>query len=464
MTSSAQALANLDQNRDAALERLFALLKIQSVSTDPAFKDECARCAAWLADDLDGIGFEASVRPTPGHPMVVAHARAAKDSAPHVLFYGHYDVQPVDPLNLWEADPFEPRVADVNGGKAVIARGSSDDKGQLMTFVEACRALMANGGLPCHVTILFEGEEECGSSSLPGFLAANRDELKADFALVCDTNMWDPKTPAITAMLRGLVFEEVIVHAATRDLHSGLFGGPAANPIRVLSRVLGKLHDDSGRVTLPGFYDGVVELPDDIAAQWRALPFDGNAYLGDVGLSVPAGEKGRSVLEQMWARPTCELNGIIGGYTGEGAKTVLPAQASAKVSFRLVGNQDPKKIAASFRSFVEANLPADCRAEFKSHGASPAITLPFELPALSSAREALAREWGKETVIVGSGGSIPIIGELKRELGINSLMIGFALENDKIHSPNEKYNLSSFHGGARSWVRILEALANNKGG
>ncbi|MCC2098510.1 MAG: M20/M25/M40 family metallo-hydrolase, partial [Hyphomicrobiales bacterium] len=294
---------------------------------------------------------------------------------------------------------------------------------------------------------------------LPGFLADNREELTADFALVCDTNMWDAKTPAITAMLRGLVFEEVIIHAAKRDLHSGLFGGPAANPIRILANILGQLHDGEGHVTLPGFYDGVSELPDDIAAQWKALPFDGAAYLGGVGLSAPAGETGRSVLEQIWSRPTCEMNGIVGGYTGEGAKTVLPAQASAKVSFRLVGHQDPDKIADSFRAFVEERLPGDCHAEFISHGGSPAIQLPFESPALSAARKALADEWGCDTVIVGSGGSIPIIGELKHELGIDSLMIGFALEDDRIHSPNEKYNVASFHGGARSWVRVLEALA-----
>ena len=460
MTIAAAALDALDNSRDASLERLFDLLKIQSVSTDPAYKDECQKCAGWLAADLNGIGFEASVRPTPGHPMVVAHARAARADAPHVLFYGHYDVQPVDPLDLWEADPFAPRISRLEGEDVIVARGASDDKGQLMTFVEACRAFMANGGLPCHVTILFEGEEECGSSSLPGFLAANKDELKADFALVCDTNMWDPKTPAITAMLRGLVFEEVTIKAATRDLHSGLFGGPAANPIRILSGILGRLHDANGKVTLPGFYDGVTDLPDDIAAQWAALPFDGDAYLGGVGLSVPAGEKGRSVLQQMWARTTCEINGIIGGYTGEGAKTVLPAQASSKVSFRVVGGQDPEKIATSFRQFVLDNIPSDCTAEFISHGASPAIQLPFESPALSQARKALADEWGKDTVIVGSGGSIPIIGELKNELGIDSLMIGFALEGDKIHSPNEKYNVSSFLGGQRSWVRVLDALAS----
>lgn len=460
MTSPTAALVSLDQNRDAALKRLFDLLEIKSVSTDPAFQDDCRKCADWLAADLNDIGFDASVRPTPGHPMVVAHAKSSRADAPHVLFYGHYDVQPVDPLDLWDADPFAPRVTNLDGEEVIVARGASDDKGQLMTFVEACRAYMANGGLPCHVTILFEGEEECGSSSLPGFLAENRDELKADFALVCDTNMWDSSTPAITAMLRGLVFEEVTIKAASRDLHSGLYGGPAANPIRILSQVLGKLHDDQGRVTLPGFYDGVSELPPDIAEQWRALPFDGHAYLDDVGLSLPAGEDGRSVLEQMWARPTCEINGIIGGYTGEGAKTVLPAEASAKVSFRVVGKQDPDKIAAAFRRFVQDNIPADCTVEFIDHGASPAIQLPFESAALNQARKALAEEWGKDTVIVGSGGSIPIIGELKNELDIDSLMVGFALEGDKIHSPNEKYNLSSFMRGQRSWVRILAALAN----
>lgn len=459
MPDTAAALGALDKYLDTALARLFDLLRIRSISTDPAYRQDCARAAQWLADELNSMGFKASVRPTPGHPMVVAHAKAARAGAPHVLFYGHYDVQPVDPLDLWESDPFDPRIVEVDGARQIVARGASDDKGQLMTFVEACRAMMAHGGLPCDVTILFEGEEECGSSSLPQFLRDNAAELKADLALVCDTNMWDPRTPAITAMLRGLVFEEVIVKAAARDLHSGLFGGAAANPIRVLARALGKLHDDDGRVTLAGFYDGVAELPADIAAQWRALPFDGAKFLGDVGLAQPAGEKGRSVLEQIWARPTCEMNGIVGGYTGEGAKTVLPAQASAKVSFRLVAQQDPKKIVEGFRAHMRANTPTDCKLEFISHGASPAITLPFESPALSKARAALHAQWGRDAVIVGSGGSIPIIGELKRELGLDSLMIGFALENDRIHSPNEKYDVSSFHGGMKSWVRVLEALA-----
>jgi acetylornithine deacetylase/succinyl-diaminopimelate desuccinylase-like protein len=452
-------LAKIDSNLDAALARLFALAAITSISTDPAYAGDCQRAAEWLATELRGLGFEASVRPTAGHPMVVAHVKTTRKNAPHVLFYGHYDVQPPDPLDLWESPPFEPRLVDAPSGKRIVGRGTSDDKGQLMTFIEACRAFRDTGGLPCNITILLEGEEETGSPSLPAFLAANRAELKADLALVCDTGMWDRTTPAITTMLRGLVLEEVVIKGADRDLHSGMFGGAAINPIHVLALIIADLHDQNGRVTLPGFYDGVAELPKEIAEQWRKLPFDGRHFLEDVGLSVPAGETGRSVLEMIWSRPTCDVNGIIGGYTGKGSKTVLPAVASAKFSFRLVGAQDPEKIAASFRSFVRARLPADCTATFMSHGASGALHLPFDSEALNLARKALREEWGKDAVLAGSGGSIPIVGAFKSDLGMDTLMIGFGLDDDRIHSPNEKYELSSFHKGARSWARILAALA-----
>ena len=459
MASIDAVLSKIDQNLDAAIERLFAFVKIPSVSTDPAFKAECQRAADWAAEQLNAIGFTASVRPTTGHPMVVGTAKAARPDVPHVLFYGHYDVQPADPLELWETPPFEPRIADGPVGRQLIGRGTADDKGQLMTFVEACRAFKETGGLPCHVTVLLEGEEESGSPSLPAFLAENAKELRCDVALVCDTLMWDEKTPAITTMLRGLVGEEVIVKAASRDLHSGMFGGPAINPIRVLSKIIADLHDDEGRVAIPGFYDDVAELPDEIADQWHDLKFDGSKFLGDVGLSVPAGEHGRSVLEMIWSRPTCETNGITGGYTAEGMKTVLPARASAKFSFRLVSKQDPKAIAASFREFVTSRLPEDCEAQFISHGASPAITLPFSSEALTRARRALQAEWGTETVMAGCGGSIPIVGAFKSTLKMDSLMIGFSLESDRIHSPNEKYELTSFHKGARSWARVLNALS-----
>lgn len=455
-------LAAIDRNLDRSLERLFALLRIPSVSTDPAFAGECRKAADWLANELGAIGFEASVRPTQGHAAVVAHARGdARASAPHVLFYGHYDVQPPDPLDLWQSPPFEPQIVEANGRKLIVARGAADDKGQLMTFIEACRAFVAvEGKLPLPITILFEGEEETGSPSLKPFLDAHKDELKADLALVCDTDMWDAGTPAVTTMLRGLVLEEVVIRGASRDLHSGLFGGPAINPIRVLARVLADIHDGEGRVAIPGFYDGVGELAREIRAQWMSLEFDESNFLGEIGLSTPAGEKGRHVLEQLWSRPTCDVNGIVGGYTGEGSKTVIPAKASAKVSFRLVGEQDPVAVREAFRAFVRARMPADCKAEFISHGASPALQLPLDSPHLARTRSALEAEWGRPAVLKGSGGSIPIVGAFKHDLGMDSLLVGFGLDDDRIHSPNEKYDLSSFHKGARSWARILAALVN----
>ena len=462
-------LSAADEGLDASVERLFELLRIPSISTDPDYDADCRKAADWLVDELNALGFEASARETGGKPMVVAHngvgrngAGANGSGAPHVLFYGHYDVQPADPLELWETPAFEPRLADGARGREIVARGASDDKGQLMTFVEACRAYKAAGrDLPLPVTVLLEGEEESGSGSLAPFLEANKDELTTDIALVCDTNMWDPETPAITTMLRGLMMEEVIVTAASRDLHSGLYGGAARNPIRVLNRVLADLHDQVGRVAVPDFYDGVSPLPADIKAQWDGLGFDGSAFLGDIGLAIPAGETAYTVLEQVWARPTCDVNGIIGGYTGEGAKTVIPSQASAKVSFRLVGQQDPVAIRENFRRFVEDRLPRDCQVEFISHGASPALTLPLAGAELSAAREALTDEFGKDAVLIGSGGSIPIVGKFREVLGLDSLMIGFALEDDKIHSPNEKYALSSFHHGIRSWVRIIDRLGRS---
>jgi acetylornithine deacetylase/succinyl-diaminopimelate desuccinylase-like protein len=453
-------LDTIDANLPASTQRLFDLLSIPSVSTDPAYTQHCLRAANWLADELKGLGYTADVRETPGHPIVVGHASAKRKDAPHVLFYGHYDVQPPDPLELWEADPFAPRLADGANGREIVARGASDDKGQLMTFVEACRAFEQNGGLPCHVTFLFEGEEETGSPSLPDFLAKHRKELSEPaVALVCDTSMWNPTTPAITVMLRGLAHEEVIIRIASHDLHSGMFGGPVNNPVHVLAKVIADLHDADGRVTLPGFYDGVPEIPEDVAEQWRNLEFDEKKWLSEVGLTRVGGETGRGIMEQIWSRPTCDVNGIVGGYTGKGTKTVLPAQASAKFSFRLVGKQDAATILESFRAFVRERMPADAKVEFINHGGSNALQLPFDSEALSRARRALATEWGKEAALAGCGGSIPIVGAFKRDLNMDALMIGFALDDDRIHSPNEKYSYTSFHKGARSWARVLDALA-----
>ncbi|MFL5108157.1 MAG: M20/M25/M40 family metallo-hydrolase [Xanthobacteraceae bacterium] len=459
MRASNAVLNRIDADLDQSLERLFAFLRIPSISTDPAYKDHCRLAADHIAADLASIGFTTSVRPTAGHPVVIG--AAGNGAGPHVLFYGHYDVQPVDPLDLWETPPFEPRLAKLAGGrKIIVARGACDDKGQVMTFVEACRAFKAvTGSLPLGIKIVIEGEEECGSKSLPAFVEASAAELKADLALVCDTNMWDAGTPAITTSLRGLVYEEVTIHAADRDLHSGLFGGAAQNPIRVLTRILAAIHDDDGRITIPGFYGGVHELPTDIRRQWEALGLEPESFLGQVGLKIPAGEKDRLLIEQLSSRPTCDVTGIVGGYTGEGSKTVIPAQASAKVSFRLVGDQDPERIRDAFRAFVRARLPADCRAEFISHAAAPAIALDWGMPALGAARRALAEEWGKDAALIGSGASIPIVADFKRMLGMDTLLIGFGLDDDRIHSPNEKYDLASFHHGIRSWARILAALA-----
>ncbi|MEE8453197.1 MAG: dipeptidase [Limibaculum sp.] len=459
MTDLAPVLAHLDGDREQALSRLFELLRFRSISTDPAYDGECHAAAEWLARDLAGIGFEARVAPTEGHPMVVAHDLAA--DGPHLLFYGHYDVQPVDPLELWDRDPFEPRVITRDDGtKYLSGRGAADDKGQLMTFVEACRAFRAaHGRLPCKITILLEGEEESGGENLPPFLEANRDELTAAIALVCDTGMWNASTPAITTMLRGNVADQVTIHAASRDLHSGMYGSAAANPIHVLTRILADLRDDGGRITIPGFYDGVPEISGELKAQWDRLGFVPEDFLGGVGLAQPAGETGYSALEQIWSRPTAEVNGIWGGYTGAGFKTVIPAEAHAKVSFRLVGEQDPEAIRAAFRQFVTARLPADCRAEFVARGGGLATVMPLADPAFEKARQALSDEWGTEAAFIGCGGSIPVVGDFKRLLGMDTLLIGFGLDDDRIHSPNEKYELASFTKGARSWARVLAALA-----
>jgi acetylornithine deacetylase/succinyl-diaminopimelate desuccinylase-like protein len=463
MPSPAEALPTVLDRIDAELDnsvgRLFDFLKVQSISTDPAYKDHCKAAAEFVAKDLADIGFDASLRPTGGHPVVIG--KGGNGKGPRVLFYGHYDVQPVDPLELWETPPFSPRIAKTpDGRKIIVARGACDDKGQVMTFIEALRAYKAvTGEIPLPVTMMIEGEEECGSEHLFGFVKDNAAELRQDFALVCDTSMWDERTPAITTSLRGLVYEEVRIICADRDLHSGIFGGAAQNPLRVLSKILGALHDKNGKVTIPGFYDGVKDLPKDIKTDLKKLNLTPKAFLGPVGLKVPAGEKNRMLIEQIATRPTAEINGLIGGYIGAGAKTVLPAQAMAKVSFRLVGDQNPKKIQAAFRKFVRDRLPVDAKAEFTNFGLAPAIQLPFDNPALVKARAALAQEWGRKAVTVGEGGSIPIVGDFKRVLGMDTIMVGFALDDDRVHSPNEKYDLTSFHKGTRSWARILAALA-----
>jgi acetylornithine deacetylase/succinyl-diaminopimelate desuccinylase-like protein len=452
-------LAHADAHLQDSLDRLFELIRIESISTDPAYAAECRRAAEWLSGSLSAIGFDASVRDTTGHPMVVGHDTTG--AGPHVLFYGHYDVQPVDPLALWNTPPFEPTlVPQPDGDTQIVGRGASDDKGQLLTFVEACRFWKeVAGALPVRVSILFEGEEESGSPSLPGFLRTAGAELKADMALICDTDMWDAKTPAITTMMRGIVKEEFEITCANRDLHSGIYGNAARNPLQILADIIAGLRSADGGVTLPGFYDGVGELPEKVAALWKKLPFDEEGLLSGVGLKIAAGEKDRSILQQVWARPSFEVNGITGGYSGEGFKTVIPSKASAKISFRLVEGQDPTRIRDAFRAYVRGFIPQDCSVAFRDHGAGAATVMPVDGELLRRALGALEDEWDGRAAVAGSGGSIPIATEFKQKLGMDALLVGFARFDNRIHSPNEKYDLSSYRKGIRSWIRILAAFA-----
>lgn len=452
-------LSRLDSMQEASLQRLFALLSIPSISTDPAYKADVARGAAHLVADLQSLGFEASARATPGHPVVVGHRRRA--GKPHVLFYGHYDVQPVDPLDLWTHPPFEPQVKEIEPGrKAIVARGACDDKGQVMTFLEACRAIIAEtGDLPISLSVMVEGEEENGSINLPAFLEANAAEFKADICLVCDTGMWDRQTPQITSSLRGLLYEEIIIRAADRDLHSGHFGGTAQNPIHILARIIAAMHDANGRIMVPHFYDGVHETGDNRKASWNALGLTDADYLGTIGLKYSAGEKDRTLVEKIQARPTCDVNGIWSGYSGQGTKTVIAGEARAKISFRLVHDQDPKAIQKNFRDYVRTMIPPDCSVEFIGYKGSRAVQVSEDSPDLRLAVQALKDEWGREPVVLGHGGSIPIVGDFKRVLGLDALLIGYGLDDDRIHSPNEKYDLQSFYKGQRSWARIIDALS-----
>jgi acetylornithine deacetylase/succinyl-diaminopimelate desuccinylase-like protein len=445
-------LNHIDANLDTSLARLFELLRIPSVSAQPVHKADCRQAAEWARAAWEGMGFAARLSETKGLPGVIATHHAAGPDAPHVLFYGHYDVQPADPLALWHSDPFAPEIRD---GK-IYARGAVDDKGQVVSFMEAVRAHLAvNGTLPVRLTVLLEGEEENGSPSLAELLYNERDVLAADFVLVADTNMWNSATPAITVSLRGLAAVEVTVHGPSRDLHSGLFGGVALNPIRALTRVLGDLFDDQGAIRVPGFYDGVKPVPAALQESWASLGFDPAAFLGSVGLVDPAGEHGQSALAQLWARPTAEINGIYGGYQGEGSKTVIPAQATAKLTFRLVPGQDPARVVAGFKAFVLARLPTDARAVFREGGGSPGFMVDTNTPYLQAAQAALQAEFGVAPALMGSGASIPVVEAFKAVLGLDTLLCGFGLDDDCIHSPNEKFDVACFHRGTRAHARLL---------
>ena len=457
--STDKVLARIEADFPAHQARWLDWLRIPSISAQPAHAADCRAAAEFARRELAAIGFTADLRETAGHPVVLAQHPGPGGNAPHLLFYGHYDVQPADPLDLWTSPPFEPTVIDGPHGKRVVARGAVDDKGQTAMWLGALRAWVeATGSLPVRATVLIEGEEEVGSVNLEPFLQAHRDELRADVAVISDTGMWDIDTPALTTALRGLLYTQVVLKAASRDLHSGVYGGSALNPINALTRALAALRDAAGRITLPGFYDGVAEVPGQQAGQWAALGFDEQKFLAGIGLSVPAGEVGRGGLERMWARPTCDINGIWGGYQGPGTKTVIPAEAGAKVSFRLVPGQDPEAIMASFRRFMQAHVPADAKLEISGDG-SPAIEVALDNPFVRAAQASLAEEYGRPAVLIGCGGSIPVVGSFHRLLGLDSVLMGFGLEDDQVHSPNEKFELRCFRHGMRSHARLLGHLA-----
>ncbi|WP_278924286.1 M20/M25/M40 family metallo-hydrolase [Pseudophaeobacter profundi] len=455
-------LDRIDTELDAATERLLELLRIQSISTDPAFKADCDKAADWLVADLNSIGIPAQKRPTPGHPMVVGHIGEENTEAPHVLFYGHYDVQPVDPLNQWTTPPFEPQLEETENGTVIRGRGASDDKGQLMTFVEACRAWKAvHGSLPCRITFFFEGEEESGSPSLVPFMKEHAAELKADLALICDTSMVSRGVPSISSQLRGMVKDEFTLVGPRIDLHSGHYGGPGLNPLREMSRIIASFYDeDSGAVAVEGFYEGVEKVPAELLRQWEASGFDAKDYLGNAGYTQAHGEKDYTILEQQWARPTLEINGIWGGYNGAGSKTVIPSEAHCKITCRLVGDMNPDAVRDRLRKHVEAQVKPDCKVVWNNDlEGSRASVMDISRPEFEAARGALSDEWKREAVFCGMGGSIPIAGFFKSILGMESMLVGYANEDDAIHSPNEKYDLKSFHKGTRSWARILDALS-----
>jgi len=441
--------------------RYFEFLRIPSVSAQPAHAGDCRAAAAWLVKELQAIGFTAEIRETKGHPVVVAHHPGPGGDARPLLYYGHYDVQPAEPFELWTSPPFEPTIAQGKNGPVTVARGAVDDKGQVMTWLAAMRAWHeVAGGPPAPVRVLVEGEEEVGSPSLDAFLEEHAAELRdARAVIVSDTNMWDPKTPAISARLRGMAYAQIDIYAASRDLHSGLYGGMALNPINLLCKILADLTDVNGRIQLPGFYDQVPDVGGNLMTAWDALGFDEKRFLGDIGLSVPAGEKGRKPLERQWARPTCDVNGIWGGYTGAGSKTVIAAEAHAKVSFRLVGDQDPTAVLDALEAFVKERLPADARAEVQRFGAAPPVVVAEDSAEVLAARHALAAEYGKEAVLIGSGGSIPVVESFRRILGLDSVLMGFGLDDDQVHSPNEKFDWANLMHGARSHARLLAELA-----
>jgi len=455
-----RVLSTIDSRQHQSLAALKEFLAIPSVSTKPEHAADMVRCATWLADQLRFAHMDVSVMPTGGHPVVVAKNKH-QPGRPTVLVYGHYDVQPPEPLEQWTSPPFEPAVRkDASGYDAVFARGAVDDKGQVWCHVEAVLAWQAQGGLPVNLTLLIEGEEEIGSEHLAAFIKRYASDLRADVAVVSDTNQFARGLPAITYGLRGLVYEEVFLTGPSHDLHSGIYGGAVHNPANVLSALVASLHDPkTGKVNIPGFYDDVLDLTPAEREEWRKLPFDEAAWLADLHLNAGQGEAGYSTLERKWARPTCDVNGITAGYQGAGAKTVIGAKASAKISMRLVPKQDPAKIQAAFERALRHRCPADVKIEFANHGLAGPVLVPREGRAVQLAMDAVETGFGVRPTLMREGGSIPVVATLKQVLNVDTLLVGFGLPDDRVHSPNEKFDLDALHKGARTCAALYDRLA-----
>jgi len=453
-------LQSIESNRSNSLEQLKQFLRIPSISTKPQHAPDMVACANWLAGKLKEARLDAQVLPTGGHPAVVAK-NEHRPGRPTVLFYGHYDVQPPEPLEKWTSPAFEPTVRKTEAGTdAIYARGAVDDKGQVWAHVEAITQWQRQGGLPVNITMLIEGEEEIGSENLERFIKANHDLLKADLALISDTGQFARGVPAITYGLRGLVYCEVFLTGPSHDLHSGMYGGAVPNPANVLCELLSTLHDRDGRVNVPGFYDDVVPLGPQERADWAKLPFNEAAYVKSLDLPFVSGEAGYTTLERCWGRPTCDINGLTSGYQAHGAKTIIPSTASAKVSMRLVPNQDPLKVVTAFESALRERCPRNVKIEFARHGLAGAVLVPREGKAMQLAAEAVAQGFGQSPTLIREGGSIPVVGLIKRELGIDTLLVGFGLPDDRVHSPNEKFDLDSLHNGARTAAVLYSKLAS----
>mgnify|MGYP006273226641 CR=1 FL=1 len=449
-------LDHLNANREQAVEQLKALLRIPTVSADSRFKDDVRRGAEFVRDALAAAGLKAELCPTPGNAIVYAEWLGAGSSAPTVLIYGHYDVQPPDPLDKWTTPAFEPTVRD----GAIYARGATDDKGQVWTHVLSVAAwLKAAGKLPVNVKFVIEGEEEVGSRNLDDFLATNKGKLKCDIVVVSDTSQYGPGMPAITYGLRGILACEVTLTGPNRDLHSGVFGGSVWNPINALCRLIGKLHDDEGRITVPGFYDDVSPLTDAERQQFRALPFDEHKYQQKLGVDAVHGEAGFSTLERRWARPTCDVNGIYGGYTGEGPKTIVPSTATAKITCRLVPNQNPDKLTQALESFLQANTPAGTKLKFMAHHGGWPTVADLNSPFIAAARRAIEQAFGTAPVMIREGGSIPVVATFKLILGVDTLLLGWGQDTDNLHSPDEHFSLADFHKGTLASAVLWKELA-----